>query len=222
MPAAVRAGDAGWSGSSSVAPPRRPAPLPNRTGVLSRFLGSGSCMSLLLQTRVRPLRSGTARKEAGGRRRAAGGRGPARPGARPAPLVPGQQGRGHRYLTSSAARRKTACHELGHALGFGHRRTGGPACATASPPCTGTWTPPTTPTSARCTAAPDPAVTILGPAAVPTVRRDRPPGTPRKEPCMRRPLLLLTAIVSTAAALGSLALGARRLPHRRGLTSRWT
>jgi hypothetical protein len=30
----------------------------------------------------------------------------------------------NRYLTSSAARRKTACHELGHALGLGHRRTG--------------------------------------------------------------------------------------------------
>jgi hypothetical protein len=30
----------------------------------------------------------------------------------------------NRYLTSSAARRKTACHELGHAVGLGHRRTG--------------------------------------------------------------------------------------------------
>jgi predicted Zn-dependent protease len=29
-----------------------------------------------------------------------------------------------RYLTGSATRRKTACHELGHALGLGHRRTG--------------------------------------------------------------------------------------------------
>jgi hypothetical protein len=30
----------------------------------------------------------------------------------------------NRYLTSSATRRKTSCHELGHALGLGHRRTG--------------------------------------------------------------------------------------------------
>ncbi len=30
----------------------------------------------------------------------------------------------NRYLTSSATRRKTACHELGHTLGLGHRRTG--------------------------------------------------------------------------------------------------
>ena len=30
----------------------------------------------------------------------------------------------NRYLTGSATRRKTACHELGHALGLGHRRTG--------------------------------------------------------------------------------------------------
>ena len=29
-----------------------------------------------------------------------------------------------RYLTSSAARRKTACHELGHIFGLEHRRTG--------------------------------------------------------------------------------------------------
>jgi hypothetical protein len=29
-----------------------------------------------------------------------------------------------RYLTSAAARRKTACHELGHVLGLEHRRTG--------------------------------------------------------------------------------------------------
>ena len=29
-----------------------------------------------------------------------------------------------RHLSSAAARRKTACHELGHALGLGHRRTG--------------------------------------------------------------------------------------------------
>jgi hypothetical protein len=30
----------------------------------------------------------------------------------------------NRYLTSSAARRKTACHELGHAVGLGHRTIG--------------------------------------------------------------------------------------------------
>ena len=30
----------------------------------------------------------------------------------------------NRYLTNAAARRKTACHELGHAFGLGHRRTG--------------------------------------------------------------------------------------------------
>jgi hypothetical protein len=30
----------------------------------------------------------------------------------------------NRYLAGSATRRKTACHELGHALGLGHRRTG--------------------------------------------------------------------------------------------------
>ena len=30
----------------------------------------------------------------------------------------------NRYLTSAPARRKTACHELGHAFGLGHRRTG--------------------------------------------------------------------------------------------------
>jgi len=30
----------------------------------------------------------------------------------------------NRYLTSASARRKTACHELGHAFGLGHRRTG--------------------------------------------------------------------------------------------------
>ena len=30
----------------------------------------------------------------------------------------------NRYLTGSATRRKTAYHELGHALGLGHRRTG--------------------------------------------------------------------------------------------------
>jgi predicted Zn-dependent protease len=30
----------------------------------------------------------------------------------------------NRYLTSASARRKTACHELGHAVGLGHRRTG--------------------------------------------------------------------------------------------------
>jgi len=30
----------------------------------------------------------------------------------------------NRYLTSSAARRKAACHELGHAIGLGHRRSG--------------------------------------------------------------------------------------------------
>jgi hypothetical protein len=30
----------------------------------------------------------------------------------------------NRYLTYAAARRKTACHELGHAVGLGHRRTG--------------------------------------------------------------------------------------------------
>jgi hypothetical protein len=30
----------------------------------------------------------------------------------------------NRYLTSSATRRKTACHELGHAFGLGHRRSG--------------------------------------------------------------------------------------------------
>jgi hypothetical protein len=29
-----------------------------------------------------------------------------------------------RYLTSAAARRKTACHELGHVFGLEHRRTG--------------------------------------------------------------------------------------------------
>jgi predicted Zn-dependent protease len=29
-----------------------------------------------------------------------------------------------RYLTNAAARRKTACHELGHAFGLDHRRTG--------------------------------------------------------------------------------------------------
>ena len=29
-----------------------------------------------------------------------------------------------RYLTSAAARRKTACHELGHVVGLDHRRTG--------------------------------------------------------------------------------------------------
>ena len=29
-----------------------------------------------------------------------------------------------RYLTTASARRKTACHELGHAFGLGHRRTG--------------------------------------------------------------------------------------------------
>jgi hypothetical protein len=29
-----------------------------------------------------------------------------------------------RYLTSAAARRKTACHELGHIFGLDHRRTG--------------------------------------------------------------------------------------------------
>jgi hypothetical protein len=29
-----------------------------------------------------------------------------------------------RYLTYASARRKTACHELGHAFGLGHRRTG--------------------------------------------------------------------------------------------------
>jgi hypothetical protein len=29
-----------------------------------------------------------------------------------------------RYLTSSAARRKTACHELGHAVGLDHRGSG--------------------------------------------------------------------------------------------------
>jgi hypothetical protein len=29
-----------------------------------------------------------------------------------------------RYLTSAAARRKTACHELGHIVGLDHRRTG--------------------------------------------------------------------------------------------------
>jgi hypothetical protein len=32
-----------------------------------------------------------------------------------------------RYLTSSATRRKTACHELGHAFGLEHRR-GGRTC----------------------------------------------------------------------------------------------
>jgi hypothetical protein len=30
----------------------------------------------------------------------------------------------NRYLTTASARRKTACHELGHAVGLGHRRTG--------------------------------------------------------------------------------------------------
>ena len=30
----------------------------------------------------------------------------------------------NRYLTSAWVRRKTACHELGHAVGLGHRRTG--------------------------------------------------------------------------------------------------
>jgi hypothetical protein len=30
----------------------------------------------------------------------------------------------NRYLTSASARRKTAYHELGHAFGLGHRRTG--------------------------------------------------------------------------------------------------
>ena len=30
----------------------------------------------------------------------------------------------NRYLTNASARRKTACHELGHAFGLGHRRTG--------------------------------------------------------------------------------------------------
>jgi hypothetical protein len=30
----------------------------------------------------------------------------------------------NRYLTSAAVRHKTACHELGHARGLGHRRTG--------------------------------------------------------------------------------------------------
>jgi predicted Zn-dependent protease len=29
-----------------------------------------------------------------------------------------------RYLTSAATRRKTACHELGHAFGLEHRRSG--------------------------------------------------------------------------------------------------
>jgi hypothetical protein len=29
-----------------------------------------------------------------------------------------------RYLTSAAARRRTACHELGHIVGLDHRRTG--------------------------------------------------------------------------------------------------
>ena len=29
-----------------------------------------------------------------------------------------------RYLTSSATRRETACHELGHAIGLGHRTSG--------------------------------------------------------------------------------------------------
>jgi hypothetical protein len=40
---------------------------------------------------------------------------------------------------------------------------------------------------------------------------------------MRRPMLLLVVIVSTvAAAVGGLAWGARRSPHRLGLTSWWT
>ena len=29
-----------------------------------------------------------------------------------------------RYLTNASARRKTACHELGHIFGLDHRRTG--------------------------------------------------------------------------------------------------
>jgi hypothetical protein len=56
---------------------------------------------------------------------------------------------------SAAARRKTACHELGHIFGLEHRRTAGPACATGSPPCTATPTAPTTPTCAGSTPGPD-------------------------------------------------------------------
>ena len=61
-------------------------------------------------------------------RRHAGAYPPARwRGSRPRGRPPAWYGSLHlntRYLTSAAARRKTAFHELGHIFGLDHRRTG--------------------------------------------------------------------------------------------------